>query len=190
MKDFTQRPTHGSPVDDDVDVSETNEWLEALKGVARVGGRPRVRYLLQRLAEQANRLGVPGAANAYSLYQNSIALEQQPVYPGNLVMEERITSIIRWNALAMVARANKAYGELGGHIASYASAAEIFEVGFNHFFGLTVKRGGAIWFTSRPTLPPVSMRGPFSKGACRRRNSSATGKKCRAQGCAPIRIRG
>lgn len=159
MKDFTQRPTHGSPVDDDVDVSETNEWLEALKGVARVGGRPRVRYLLQRLAEQANRLGVPGAANAYSLYQNSIALEQQPVYPGNLVMEERITSIIRWNALAMVARANKAYGELGGHIASYASAAEIFEVGFNHFFRADSEegRGDLVYFQAH-SAPGVYAR--------------------------------
>ena len=122
MKDTAQRPTHGTPVHEDIDAIETNEWLEALAGVAKVGGRPRVRFLLLRLAEQASRLGVQTTASAYSLYQNTIALEQQPVYPGDLVMEERITSIIRWNALAMVAKANKAYGELGGHIASYASA--------------------------------------------------------------------
>src|SRR5208282_4812143 len=70
----------------------------------------------------------------YSAYRNTIPLEKQGHYPGDLALEERLTSIIRWNALAMVARANRAYGELGGHIASYASAAEIFETGFNHFF--------------------------------------------------------
>jgi pyruvate dehydrogenase E1 component len=120
--------------DPDSDRQETAEWLEALEGVARVAGVDRVTFLLQRLAEHANHLGVSPAAHPYSLYQNTIAVEDQPAYPGNLAMEERITSIIRWNALAMVAKANKAYGELGGHIASYASAAEIFEVGFNHFF--------------------------------------------------------
>lgn len=118
----------------DPDQQETAEWLDALEGVARASGVDRVTFLLQRLAEHASHLGVSPAAHPYSLYQNTIAVENQPAYPGNLAMEERITSIIRWNALAMVAKANKAYGELGGHIASYASAAEIFEVGFNHFF--------------------------------------------------------
>ncbi len=118
----------------DSDRQETHEWLDALEAVARSAGGERVDFLLQRLAEHASHLGVRPSAHPYSLYQNSIPLEQQPAFPGDLAMEERITSIIRWNALAMVARANKAYGELGGHIASYASAAEIFEVGFNHFF--------------------------------------------------------
>ena len=75
-----------------------------------------------------------GNAPPYSAYQNSIPLERQATHPGDASMEERITAMVRWNALAIVMRANKAYGELGGHIASYASAAEIFEVGFNHFF--------------------------------------------------------
>jgi pyruvate dehydrogenase E1 component len=119
---------------DDIDQQETAEWLEALEGVARVTGIGRVRFLLQRLAERASYLGLSATERPYSLYQNTIAVEEQPAYPGDLALEERITSIIRWNALAMVAKANKAYGELGGHIASYASAAEIFEVGFNHFF--------------------------------------------------------
>ncbi|MFM0502746.1 alpha-ketoglutarate dehydrogenase [Paraburkholderia caffeinilytica] len=118
----------------DTDQQETTEWLDALDGVARVEGIDRVIFLLQRLAEHAHHLGVPPSSHPYSLYQNTIAVDAQPAYPGDLAMEERITSIIRWNALAMVAKANKAYGELGGHIASYASAAEIFEVGFNHFF--------------------------------------------------------
>nr|WP_257605340.1 alpha-ketoglutarate dehydrogenase [Pseudomonas sp. UMAB-40] len=142
-----------------MDVIETNEWLDALAGVARVSGAPRVRFLLQRLAEQANRLGIQSASNAHSLYQNTLALEQQPVYPGDLVMEERITSIIRWNALAMVARANKPYGELGGHIASFASAAEIFEVGFNHFFRAdnAEGRGDLVYFQAH-SAPGVYAR--------------------------------
>jgi pyruvate dehydrogenase E1 component len=120
--------------DSDIDKQETLEWLDALESIARSAGGERVDFLLQRLQEHASHLGVRRSAHPYSQYQNSISLEKQPAYPGDLAMEERITSIIRWNALAMVARANKAYGELGGHIASYASAAEIFEIGFNHFF--------------------------------------------------------
>ncbi|CAM2156500.1 pyruvate dehydrogenase E1 component [Pararobbsia alpina] len=118
----------------DADKQETSEWLDALEGVAHFAGLDRVTFLLQRLAEHARHLGLSPAEHPYSLYQNTIPVEAQVPYPGNLALEERITSFIRWNALAMVARANKAYGELGGHIASYASAAEIFEIGFNHFF--------------------------------------------------------
>ncbi|MEE1867925.1 alpha-ketoglutarate dehydrogenase [Pseudomonas auratipiscis] len=159
MNDFAQKATLAAPAHEDVDVVETNEWLEALAGVAKVGGAARVRFLLQRLAEQANRLGLQSTASAYSLYQNSIALEQQPAYPGDLVMEERITSIIRWNALAMVASANKAYGELGGHIASYASAAEIFEVGFNHFFRASNEHGhGDLVYFQAHSAPGVYAR--------------------------------
>ena len=128
------RGAHERDAVQDIDQQETAEWIEALEGVAHAAGIDRIRFLLQRLAERASHLGVLPAAHTYSLYQNTIAIEDQPVYPGNLAVEERLTSIIRWNALAMVAKANKAYGELGGHIASYASAAEIFEMGFNHFF--------------------------------------------------------
>ncbi|ADG19305.1 2-oxo-acid dehydrogenase E1 subunit, homodimeric type [Paraburkholderia atlantica] len=120
--------------ENDSDPQETAEWLEALEGVAHHVGIERISFLLQRLTDHASHLGAPPDAHRLSLYRNSIPVEKQPPYPGNLAIEERITSIIRWNALAMVAKANKAYGELGGHIASYASAAEIFELGFNHFF--------------------------------------------------------
>lgn len=119
---------------EDTDHEETREWLDALAGVVRAGGAPRARFLLERLAEHASHLGLGHRAHPYSAYQNTIGVAEQPRYPGDLDMEQRLTSIIRWNALAMVVRANKAYGELGGHLSSYASAAEIFEVGFNHFF--------------------------------------------------------
>jgi len=124
----------GERAGEDSDIQETREWLDALDSVARVAGIPRVRFLMQRLAEQASDLGVGAGAHPYSLYRNTIPVEAQPVYPGNLALETKLTSIMRWNALAMVVRANRSYGELGGHIASYASAAEIFEVGFQHFF--------------------------------------------------------
>jgi len=120
--------------DDDPDHVETREWLDALAGVFRASGAPRARFLLERLAEHASHLGLGPRANPYSAYQNTIGVGEQQRYPGDLALEQKLTSIIRWNALAMVVRANKAYGELGGHLASYASAAEIFEVGFNHFF--------------------------------------------------------
>ncbi|MFK4663847.1 pyruvate dehydrogenase E1 component [Bradyrhizobium ottawaense] len=97
-------------------------------------GAERVRYILAALDRRAKELGVLPDSPPFSPYRNSIPLEQQKPYPGDIAIETRLTAIIRWNALAMVVRANKAYGELGGHVASYASAAEIFEVGFNHFF--------------------------------------------------------
>jgi pyruvate dehydrogenase E1 component len=123
--------------DEDVDPLETREWSEAFEAVVQHGGRERGLYLLRQLEQQAQDLGIASHIAPYSAYRNTISLDEQAPHPGDVALEERITAIIRWNALAMVVRANKAYGDLGGHIASYASAAEIFEVGFNHFF-----RGG------------------------------------------------
>ncbi|MEH3145617.1 MAG: alpha-ketoglutarate dehydrogenase [Methylobacterium frigidaeris] len=118
----------------DPDPVETADWLASLESVLRHSGAARARFLLDQLDRKAKEIGVVDEAPPYSPYRNSIPLEKQPPYPGDLDTEERLTSIMRWNALAMVVRANMAYGELGGHVASYASAAELFEVGFNHFF--------------------------------------------------------
>jgi pyruvate dehydrogenase E1 component len=118
----------------DSDPEETRDWLESLDAVIRVEDSQRALFLLRQLDEHAKELGLVAAAAPFSAYRNTIPLERQGTYPGDLTIEERLTAIMRWNALAMVVRANQAYGELGGHIASYASAAEIFEVGFNHFF--------------------------------------------------------
>ncbi|PZA10449.1 pyruvate dehydrogenase (acetyl-transferring), homodimeric type [Rhodopseudomonas palustris] len=118
----------------DQDEFETADWLASLGSLHTSAGADRVRYILAALDRRAKELGVLPDAPPYSPYRNSIPLEQQQPYPGDIAMETRLTAIIRWNALAMVVRANKAYGELGGHVASYASAAEIFEIGFNHFF--------------------------------------------------------
>ena len=118
----------------DTDPQETREWVEALEALNETQGPKRAHYVLSQVLDRARRLGVTTHGLPYSAYRNTIPVRDQPRYPGDLTLEQRINNLIRWNALAMVMRANKAYGELGGHIASYASAAEIFEVGFNHFF--------------------------------------------------------
>ena len=116
---------------------EQKEWIESLEAVIAHSGKDAAKAILLSLDRHAKELGVISEAPKFSPYRNSIPIENQPRYPGNLRIEERITAILRWNALAMVMRANRAHTELGGHIASYASVAEIFEVGYNHFF-----RGG------------------------------------------------
>ena len=118
----------------DSDPDETQEWIESFDSVARHAGRERAQFIFDRLAEYALSRGVQSSRARNTPYRNTIPVEQQPPYPGDTAIEEKISAAIRWNALAMVVRANKAYGELGGHIASYASAADLFEVGFNHFF--------------------------------------------------------
>jgi pyruvate dehydrogenase E1 component len=132
----------------DQDCNETADWLASLGSLHRSAGSERVRFILSALDRRAKELGVRAEALPYSPYRNSIPLESQPPYPGDIEMESRVTALIRWNALAMVVRANRAYGELGGHVASYASAAEIFEVGFNHFFRASTpeSEGDVVYF--------------------------------------------
>ena len=142
----------------DSDPQETREWLDALEDVVRVAGHERALVLLRLLEEQAQQRGIVANVPPFSAYRNTIAVEQQGPYPGDLALEERITSIVRWNALAMVVRANVAYGELGGHIGSYASAAEIFEVGFNHFFRADSGHGGDLVFFQPHSAPGVYAR--------------------------------
>ncbi|MBM3345448.1 MAG: pyruvate dehydrogenase (acetyl-transferring), homodimeric type [Betaproteobacteria bacterium] len=118
----------------DADAVETREWLDAFDAIIEHEGPERATYLLLRLLEHARvrKVRLPPVFN--TPYCNTIALAEQPQFPGNLEIEARLSAIIRWNALAMVVRANRANAELGGHITSYASAADLFEVGFNHFF--------------------------------------------------------
>ena len=118
----------------DADPVETKEWLEAFDALVASEGRERATFLLRKLLDHARARRVPLPPVLNTPYKNSVALAQQPQFPGNLELEQRISSIVRWNALVMVVRANRAHAELGGHIASYASAADLFEVGFNHFF--------------------------------------------------------
>jgi len=125
----------------DSDPRETREWLEAFDAMVEAEGRERATYLLRRLLDHARkrRVQLPPVLN--TPYHNSVGLADQPQFPGNLELEQRLSSIVRWNALAMVVRANRAHPELGGHIASYASAADLFEVGFNHCFRAGAQQG-------------------------------------------------
>ncbi|MFO1313342.1 MAG: alpha-ketoglutarate dehydrogenase [Burkholderiales bacterium] len=142
----------------DTDPEETREWLDALESVVRVAGHERALALLRLVEEQAQQRGIVANVPPYSAYRNTIPVEQEGPYPGDLAIEERLTGIMRWNALAMVVRANMAYGELGGHIGSYASAAEIFETGFNHFFRADDGRGGDLVFFQPHSAPGVYAR--------------------------------
>ncbi|MDE2618123.1 MAG: pyruvate dehydrogenase (acetyl-transferring), homodimeric type [Burkholderiales bacterium] len=121
-------------LDLDVDPTETTEWREAFAALVTHAGPARARFMLDELVRLARSRQIDWRPDLNTPYINSIPAHAQPPFPGDLAIEERLASLMRWNALAMVVRANKAYGELGGHIASYASAADLFEVGFNHFF--------------------------------------------------------
>ncbi|MCA9246973.1 MAG: pyruvate dehydrogenase (acetyl-transferring), homodimeric type [Planctomycetales bacterium] len=118
----------------DVDPTETAEWLESLDYVLERKGPQRVSQLLSLLDEVAYRNGVELPFTATTPYINTIPLSKQPRYPGNRELERRIKSIIRWNAMAMVVRANRDSSGIGGHISSFASSATLYEVAFNHFF--------------------------------------------------------
>ena len=119
---------------EDTDPSETREWLDALEYVIRSAGPERACFLLERLRERAFLRGVPVASSATTPYINTIPPEEEPPYPGDRQLERRIKSLIRWNAMAMVVRANRQSAGIGGHISTYASIATLYEVGFNHFF--------------------------------------------------------
>ena len=118
----------------DMDPIETQEWRSALQSLYETAGPGRTREILSMLAEMGQDPAIGWKPSLKTPYVNTISVDQQPAFPGDLAIEERLGSLMRWNALAMVVRANEAYGELGGHIASYASAADLFEVGYNHFF--------------------------------------------------------
>ena len=127
-------PTGTLPTPIDTDPIETAEWTQAFQAVVANHGPERARFVLDQLVRMAHTAQVGWSPELATPYVNTIAVDQQGSFPGDLAIEERLASLMRWNALAMVVRANEAYGELGGHIASYASAADLFETGYNHFF--------------------------------------------------------
>lgn len=125
-KDYKRNP--------EIEEIETSEWLYSLDYVFEHGGPERVRELLQQLQIRAHKAGVQIPFTANTPYINTIPREKQPPFPGNREIERRIKSLIRWNAMAMVVNANKMEEGIGGHISTYASAATLYEIGFNHFF--------------------------------------------------------
>src|SRR5512144_603679 len=130
-----------------LEVVETREWLDSLDYVLSKGGPDRAGRLLQQLSLHARRqAGVNLPFSATTPYQNTIPSKQQPPFPGSQEMERRIKSLVRWNALAMVMRANKMSEGIGGHISTYASAATLYEVAFNHFFKADAENRDFVYF--------------------------------------------
>ena len=138
---------------------ETNDWIDSLRDVARRRGPERVSRLLQTLQIEAQRSGIRLPVTSQTPYVNSIPIERQPAYPGDLEIERRIKSIIRWNAMAMVVEANQNNHGIGGHISTYASAATLYEVGFNHFFrGQDHPSGGDLIYFQGHSAPGMYAR--------------------------------
>ncbi|MDH3461286.1 MAG: pyruvate dehydrogenase (acetyl-transferring), homodimeric type [Burkholderiaceae bacterium] len=147
----------------DVDAQETREWLDALAAVIASEGGERAHFLLGQLIDHARQTGIDVPFSANTAYVNTIPPELEPVYPGNLEIEERLHAYVRWNAMAMVVKANRMNpsdgGDLGGHISSFASVATMFGAGFNHFWHAeTADHGGDLLYFQGHSSPGVYAR--------------------------------
>ncbi|QTD45826.1 alpha-ketoglutarate dehydrogenase [Ottowia testudinis] len=154
---------------DPLDPQEIQEWLDALDSVVATAatpraGRERAVQLLDELLAHARAHRLSWNPQAVTPYLNTVPVEEQPPYPGDLELERRLSAILRWNAMAMVVRANQVHGELGGHIGSYASAADLFEAGFQHFFKGPQAPGGADLVYFQPHSSPGVYARAFLEG--------------------------
>ena len=144
---------------DDVDPTETQEWLESIDSVLRMYGPERAHFLLERMIDHARRSGAYLPYSPNTAYLNTIPTGQEPVYPGDRAIEKRLEAYIRWNAMAMVVQANRKSSEYGGHIATYASSATLYEVGFNHFWRApSPEHGGDLVFIQGHSSPGIYAR--------------------------------
>ncbi|MBT3227112.1 MAG: pyruvate dehydrogenase (acetyl-transferring), homodimeric type [Deltaproteobacteria bacterium] len=147
------------PKRDDIDPLETQEWLDALESVLKREGPQRAHFILDKLIDKARRSGTRLQFSANTAYLNTIPLDQEEKNPGDLEMESRILALIRWNAMAMVIQANRSTASVGGHIASFASSAALYEVGFNHFFHApTETHGGDLLYIQGHCAPGIYAR--------------------------------
>ena len=143
----------------DLDPLETQEWLEAFKSVARIEGDDRAKFLLNQLMDMAHKEGMDLPTGVNTSYLNSIAKEKEVATDINADIEERISAIVRWNAMVMVVKANQLPYDLGGHIASFASSATLYEVGFNHFYrGPDAEQGADLIFFQGHISPGIYSR--------------------------------
>ncbi len=148
-----------SPPADDPDAQETQEWLEALSGVIAQEGPERAHFLIEKLVERARREGINLPYKATTAYLNTIPVGKEEPSPGNHELENTIRAYVRWNALAMVLRANRGDSGLGGHIASFASAATLYDVGFNHFWHApSADHGGDLVYIQGHSGPGIYSR--------------------------------
>jgi len=144
---------------DDIDPLETQEWLDALESVLDNEGEDRAHYLMTRLGELASRSGTPLPYAITTPYRNTIPVTHEARMPGDLFMERRIRSLVRWNALAMVMRTNQQDPDLGGHISTFASSATLYDIGFNYFFKApTEEHGGDLVFFQGHASPGIYAR--------------------------------
>ena len=144
---------------DDIDPVETSEWLESIDSVLGQHGPERAHFLLNKMIDFARRSGAYLPYSPNTAYLNTISTGRQPEYPGDRSLERRIEAFIRWNAMAMVVRANRENSEYGGHISSYASSATLYEVGFNHFWRApTADHGGDMVFVQGHSAPGIYAR--------------------------------
>jgi pyruvate dehydrogenase E1 component len=147
------------PAANDADTLETQEWLDALEAVIEREGADRAHFLLEKLIDKARRSGAHIPFSANTAYINTIPPHLETPSPGDHELEERIRSFVRWNAMAMVVRANRGEGDLGGHIASYASVGTLMEVGFNHFWHApTPEHGGDLIYIQGHSAPGIYAR--------------------------------
>src|SRR5690242_2445993 len=143
----------------DIDPRETAEWVEALEAVIRNDGPERAKQLLEEVFADARLRGLHLAEDLSTPYINTIPAEMEVSVPGDPELEHKVRSLIRWNAIAMVLQANKESSELGGHIASYQSAATLYEVGFNHFWHApSDTHGGDLVFIQGHSSPGIYAR--------------------------------
>ncbi|EDP46205.1 pyruvate dehydrogenase (acetyl-transferring), homodimeric type [Rickettsiella grylli] len=143
----------------DKDPIETQEWIAALLSVLKCEGADRAQFLIQQLVNKARQRGCELTIGMNTPYVNTIPPEREPVFPGNEKLERRIAALIRWNAVMMVLQAGKVSSELGGHIATYASAATLYEVGFNHFFHAeNAHHGGDLVYIQGHSSPGIYAR--------------------------------
>ncbi len=144
---------------EDLDPQETQEWLDSIDSVLKSNGTERAHFLLNSMIDHARRSGAYLPYSATTAYVNTIPAHQQPEYPGDRALERRIEAYIRWNAMAMVVQANRRSPEYGGHIATYASAAALYEVGFNHFWRApTESNPGDLLFVQGHSSPGIYAR--------------------------------
>ncbi|EEF78685.1 pyruvate dehydrogenase (acetyl-transferring), homodimeric type [Methylophaga thiooxydans] len=143
----------------DHDPQETQEWLDALESVIEAGGEQKAHYIIEKLIDMARRTGINLPYSANTAYVNTIPVDQQERIPGDQAMEHKLRSYIRWNAMAMVQKANMKPGSVGGHIASFSSAATLYDVGFNHFFkGDEYGNGADMVFVQGHSSPGIYAR--------------------------------
>ncbi|NBV75694.1 MAG: pyruvate dehydrogenase (acetyl-transferring), homodimeric type, partial [Methylococcaceae bacterium] len=137
----------------DIDPEETREWMEALEAVIEKEGSERASYLIEKLVNTARQAGLDIPFSANTPYINTLTVDKQAKYPGNTDLERTVRSYVRWNAMMMVLRANK-YTNVGGHIASFASAITLYDVGQNHFWhAASESHGGDLIFSQGHVAP-------------------------------------